>query len=480
MGSQGAAIVPHIVAIPFIWPGHITPLLHLCQHLAASGCLVTLLKTPENSQSVGAEKWENGVRIKSCLPLDPSKPLPAVHKDDQAAKLDEILRYFNRFQALNDDGSVLTIAEEVGKSSGVPISCVISDVYVGWARDLAAKLEVPWIALWTSTVAELLVYYHMPRLIAQGIFPFAGNPSHEKFSIPGLPSLQPENYPTFGLIPFESLHKILHTFKELVQMIPRADRVLVNSIEGVEGKAIDSLRSSGVNIKPIGPLHLLSEKLGTSAPQGEAECKKESEIIQWLDARPDSSVIYIAFGTTMSVANGQFEELASALEESRQEFVWAIRDSSLIPPGFQERMSKLDQGLVVSWAPQLEILGHRSVGGFLTHCGWNSVTESMSFGMPMVTRPISGDQVLTAKFVIDEWGIGVGVRGIEIGLELARKDDLKNSIKALMEADPKTSEIWKNARHIKEVVRTAMKNKGSSRNNLDSLVCDLHQRVKST
>ncbi|XP_002983688.2 anthocyanidin 3-O-glucosyltransferase 7 [Selaginella moellendorffii] len=460
-------------------PGHITPLLHLCQHLAASGCLVTLLKAPKNSQSSGVEKWDNGVRIRSCLPLEPTKPRPAVHKDDHGARLEEVLCYFNRFQALNDDDSMLAIAEELSQSSGVPISCVISDVYVGWARDLAAQLEVPWIALWTSTVAELLVYHHMPRLIERGIFPFAGDPSDEEFSIPGLPPLLPKNYPTFGFIPYESLHKVLHTYKELVHKIPQADRVLVNSIEGIEEPAVDSLIGSGINIKPIGPLHLLSDKLGTSAPQGE-DCKKEpSAIIQWLGARPDSSVIYVAFGTTMSVANGQFEELASALEESRQEFVWAIRDSSLIPPGFQERMSKLDQGLVVSWAPQLEILGHRSVGGFLTHCGWNSVVESMSFGMPMVARPITGDQVLTAKFVIDEWGIGVGVRGIELGRELARKDDLKNSIKALMEADPKTSEIWKNARRVKEVVRAAMKNKGSSRNNLDSLVCDLHERVKA-
>ncbi|XP_024518616.1 UDP-glycosyltransferase 74C1 [Selaginella moellendorffii] len=307
------------------------------------------------------------------------------------------------------------------------------------------------------------------------VSPYATPHRARHFSI-GRRPLLPKNYATFGFIPYESLHKVLHTYKELVHKIPQADRVLVNSIEGIEGPAIDSLIGSGINIKHIGPLHLLSDKLGTSAQQG-VDCKKESSaIIQWLGARPDSSVIYIAFGTTMPVADGQFEELASALEESRQEFVWAIRDSSLIPPGFQERMTKLDQGLVVSWAPQLEILGHRSVGGFLTHCGWNSVMESMSFGMPMVARPITGDQVLTAKFVIDEWGIGVGVRGIEMGRELARKDDLKNSIKALMEADPKTSEIWKNARRVKEVVRAAMKNKGSSRNNIDSLV---HKRVKA-
>ncbi|XVF75730.1 hypothetical protein PTKIN_Ptkin13bG0210300 [Pterospermum kingtungense] len=71
----------------------------------------------------------------------------------------------------------------------------------------------------------------------------------------------------------------------------------------------------------------------------------------------------------------------------RVNFIWVIRfpvgeDIKLeeaLPQGFLERIG--ERGLVVeAWAPQAKILQHTSIGGFVSHCGWGSVMESLNLG----------------------------------------------------------------------------------------------------
>ncbi|KAL2554775.1 UDP-glycosyltransferase 91B1 [Forsythia ovata] len=74
-----------------------------------------------------------------------------------------------------------------------------------------------------------------------------------------------------------------------------------------------------------------------------------------------------------------------------------------LPKGFLDRVA--ERGIVVDWAPQARILAHSSVGGFMSHCGWSSVLESIHFGVPVVALPMHLDQPLNARFVA-EMGLG--------------------------------------------------------------------------
>ncbi|XP_028794973.1 UDP-glycosyltransferase 72B3-like [Neltuma alba] len=118
-----------------------------------------------------------------------------------------------------------------------------------------------------------------------------------------------------------------------------------------------------------------------------------TDCLTWLNNPPQNSVLYISFGSGGSLSHDQLRQLALGLEISGHKFLWVVRAPSefassdylrakeedpldYLPKGFIERTK--DQGFVVpSWAPQIEILRHESVGGFLTHCGGNSTPEGV-------------------------------------------------------------------------------------------------------
>ncbi|CAL9102243.1 unnamed protein product, partial [Musa textilis] len=105
------------------------------------------------------------------------------------------------------------------------------------------------------------------------------------------------------------------------------------------------------------------------------------------------------------------------LETWGSPFIWVIRPGKQaaeverwLSEEFEERVRVRSRGLVIrGWAPQMVILSHPAVGGFVTHCGWNSILEGISAGLPMVTWPHFGDQFLNQKLVVQVLRVGVAV-----------------------------------------------------------------------
>ncbi|KAF8008986.1 hypothetical protein BT93_J0082 [Corymbia citriodora subsp. variegata] len=224
--------------------------------------------------------------------------------------------------------------------------------------------------------------------------------------------------------------------------------IFLKTFRELEGKYIDYLSDLlGKKVVPVGPL--------VQDPVQE----DGNHIIEWLDGKERSSTIFVSFGTEYFLGEKEREEIAYGLELSNVDFIWAVKFpveehvklEEALPKGFLERVR--DRGLVIEgWAPQARILAHPSIGGFVSHCGWSSIMESMKFGVPIVAMPMHLDQPLNAR-LIEDVGMGLEVMRNESG-ELEREKVAK-VIRAVV-----VEEGGKRARNKVREVSIGIRNKG--------------------
>ncbi|XP_031127710.1 beta-D-glucosyl crocetin beta-1,6-glucosyltransferase-like [Ipomoea triloba] len=200
----------------------------------------------------------------------------------------------------------------------------------------------------------------------------------------------------------------------------KKNMVVISSSTEIERKYVDYLGEL-LNCKVLA--------LGTLVKQpmmkGENEC---SELMGWLGEKEERSTVFASFGSEYFLSKEDMEEVAYGLEQSQANFIWVVRFpkgsenpnlEEALPKGFLERVK--GRGRVVEqWAPQELILSHRNTGGFMSHCGWNSLTESIEYGVPIIAMPMHLDQPVNAKLMV---GIGVGVEVVrDEGGKLHRED----------------------------------------------------------
>ncbi|KAM0914654.1 hypothetical protein ACQ4PT_011366 [Festuca glaucescens] len=193
----------------------------------------------------------------------------------------------------------------------------------------------------------------------------------------------------------------------------------------------------------------------------------------WLDAQPPRSVAYVSFGSIAAPGPAHMAEVAEGLYNSGSPFLWVVRalETSKIPEGFADRAG--GRGLIVPWTAQLEVLAHPAVGCFVTHCGWNSTTEALGAGVPMVGMPQWSDQPTNAKYIEDVWRVGVRARQDDGGV--VRREEVEMCVRAVMEGE-RSEEYTQNALEWKEKARSAMGEGGSSDRNITEFLRELRSR----
>lgn len=263
--------------------------------------------------------------------------------------------------------------------------------------------------------------------------------------------------------------------------------ILCNSFNELEGPIISTFpREAG--ICPVGPLIPAPSTInGSDHALKRAKSKplslwaEKHECLQWLDQQSLESVIYVSFGSTVRFSEIQVEELALALEATQRPFLWVVRPDLIenrsnrdFPGEYFERFGS--RGCVISWAPQLAVLSHSSVGCFISHCGWNSTVESITSGVPMLCWPYVADQFLNSCYVVDVWKVGLGViksSGSDTG-NFVERSEIESCVRRMMSGGEGV-EMRKRIKELKGSARAAVKSAGSSATNFHEFLTALRR-----
>ena len=340
--------------------------------------------------------------------------------------------------------------------TGRKVSCLVTDAFFWFAAEMAEEMGVPWVPFWTAGPNSLSTHVYTDFIrntigVGGGIMGREDEPL--KF-IPGMSKLRIRDLPE-GVI-FGNMDSLFsQMLHKMGVMLPRAAAVFINSFEELDFTITNDLKSKFNKFLNVGPFNLLSAPAPVSDDDG---------CLSWLNNQTAESVVYISFGSVTIPPQIELEAIAEALEASGVTFLWSLRDNvkENLPNGFLERTRK--NGMVVSWTPQLQVLAHDAVGVFITHCGWNSLLESVGCGVPLICRPFFGDQRLNARMVEDVLEIGVKVEG-----GVFTKNGLLNCLDMMLSQD-KGKKMREKIRGLKQVAEIAVGTDGSSTENLKTLL----------
>jgi hypothetical protein len=261
--------------------------------------------------------------------------------------------------------------------------------------------------------------------------------------------------------------------------------VIFHTLEEMESHVMSALSAILPPVYAIGPLPLLLSGAGAgdpatdaSAASGTSSLSKENRAcLDWLDGKRPNSVVFASFGSLVKLTHQQLVELAWGLANSGYEFLWVIRSdqqqqqlvnggaanaaaAAVLPPEFLTETE--GRGCVTSWCPQEAVLRHEAVGAFLTHCGWNSMLESVCAGVPMLCWPFVGDQQPNSRLACTEWRVGV-----ELGEDPSR-EEVATAIRQVMGGE-RGEELRRSAAEWKEKAALAARPGGASWVNLEKL-----------
>ncbi|KAJ4968737.1 hypothetical protein NE237_015438 [Protea cynaroides] len=457
---------PHFLLVTFPAQGHINPGLQFAKRLIATGARVTFATSVSTHRRMSSTSI-----IPNGLTFAPFSD----GYDDGFKAGDDVEHFMSELKRCGSQTLTDLVLDLANKAS--PVTCIVYTLLLPWAADVARKLFVPSVLLWIQPATVLDIYYYYfngyADLIANRI-----DPSYS-IELPGLPTLTCRDIPSFFL-PSNTYAFALKSFKEQFETLRQETklRVLVNTFDALEPQGLKAIEK--LNLVAVGPLipsAFLDGKDPSDKSFGADLFKGSKDYIDWLDSKPNSSVIYVSFGSIAVLPKRQMEAMANGLLQSRRPFLWVIRRSengaeneeNKIPDQLEELN---DEGLIVPWCSQVEVLSHASVGCFVTHCGWNSTLESVATGVPVVAFPQWSDQPTNAKLIQDVLKTGVRVSADEEDEGIVRSEEIVKCLEMVMEGEG-GEEIRKNAKHWRDLAREAVKDGGSSDRNLREFLDDL-------
>ncbi|KAI9124294.1 hypothetical protein K1719_005594 [Acacia pycnantha] len=485
MCSHSHELPLHIALFPFMSQSHMMATIDLAKLFASRGPKVTLVTTPFNSSLFSKsihKSQEQGHRITLHVIRFPSSEigLPEGCETLNFVKPPQLKETFLKAIPLLEK----PLDEFLQKHRP---DVLVAGTHFSWANNLAAKHGIPRLVFHGTCnfaiCASLCINIFKPhKKVSSEI---------ETFVIPNLPGnieFSRNQLPTFMKQEDDDETEIAKVFRASADSDSKCYGVIVNSFYELEPAYSDFYRNVlGRKTWNIGPISLCnndSEVVKANRGNPASPSNMKLECLNWLDQKQPNSVIYICFGSTTTFTNEQLKEIALGIEASGVGFIWVINKNreeeedtgkeEWLPEGFKNRTK--EKGLILrDWAPQLVILGHRSVGGFVTHCGWNSVMESVAAGVAMVSWPVGAEQFFNEKLVTQVLKIGVSV-GVQkwvrwVG-DSVKHEAIERAVRKVMVGEEGTG-MRIRARSFAEKAKEAVAEGGSSHSDLSCLIEEL-------
>ncbi|XP_021744556.1 7-deoxyloganetin glucosyltransferase-like [Chenopodium quinoa] len=490
----------HVVCIPFPSQGHIRPMLKLAKILHFKfGFHITFINTLHNHQTLFQSQQYYHQSITSLTFRFESIPVcnDDNNNDDNNTNPKDIMSVINSILNNHLGPPLKKLLLKLGskdyyqclpkKDLRPPVTCMVSDVGMSmFTLDVADEMGVPAVALQTCSGCGMMGYLQHRQLLDKGIIPlkdssYLTNGYLDKTIdwIPSLKGIRLKDMPS-SIRTTDPNDKMMNYMISSEHKALNSQAIIINTFDALEQDVLKDLSSISPNIYPIGPLNLLVDHIvpkdENNRPIGPSP-KEDVDYIQWLDSNEPNSVLYVNFGTLVVLTQEKLIEFAWGLANSHHNFFWVVK-SDLVFGGsnnnnnnhflieFEEEIK--ERGLLTSWCDQEKVLGHPSIGGFVTHCGWNSMIESISNGVPMICCPFFAEQGTNSWYCCTHLGIGVSMS------EAAKRDDVERVVKELMEEENGKEMMKKKAMEWRQLAKEAtMSPHGSSYVNLENVVNDI-------
>ncbi|XP_014522877.1 7-deoxyloganetin glucosyltransferase-like [Vigna radiata var. radiata] len=471
---------PHAVLIPFPVQGHINPLFRLAKLLHLRGFHITFVHTEYNYKRLLNSRALKALHVLPDFQFQTIPDgLPLTHDVANVTQdivslgksvRENFLQPFRELLAKLNDSAIAGLIP--------PVTGLVSDFSLTFTIQAAQELALPLLLFSPSSATCFVSIMNLRALSDKGLIPLKdesyltnGYLDTKVDWIPGL-----KNFRLKDLLDFirttNPNNFMLNNLIDMADNVPKASAIVINTSDELESEALKALSSMLPSVYPIGPFPSFLNQ----SPQSHLESsgsnlwKEDTECLEWLKSKESNSVVYVNFGSITIMTPEQLLEFAWGLANSKRPFLWIIRPdlviggSMILSSEFVNEIS--NRGLIASWCPQEQVLNHPSIGGFLTHCGWNSTIESICAGVPMLCWPFFADQPTNCRSICSEWGIG-----IEIDTKVKRKEVEKN-VNELMLGE-KGKEMRQKVMQLKKKVEEETRSGGLSYMNLDKVISEV-------
>ncbi|KAM3221602.1 solanidine UDP-glucose glucosyltransferase 1 [Capsicum annuum] len=470
----------HVLFLPYLSAGHFIPTVNAARLFASCGVKATILTTPHNAllfqSTIDDDVRISGYNISIVtikFPADEVGLPEGIESFNTATSPEMCHKIFHSLFLLQKP------MEE--KIREIRPGCIFSDMYYPWTVDLANELKIPRILY---NLSAYMCYSIMHNLKLYRPHQQLKLEESQSFVVPGLPDKIEFKVSQLTEDLRNTPDGKKSVFEEILDQVrdseDRSYGIVHDTYYELEPAYVDYYQKLR---KPkcyhFGPISHFASKLRSKELIAD---HNSNFVVEWLNHQKPKSVLYVSFGSMARFPDNQLREIALALDASRVPFIFVLRpkqETSWLPDGFEERVVNTKIGLLIKgWVPQLTILEHSATGGFMTHCGTNSVLEAITSGVPMATWPLYADQFYNEK-VVEVSGLGVKV-GIEVwnsGLEITGpvigSAQIREAIEKLMSYSEDIRIMRDKATAMSKMAKDAISEGGSSWNNLTELIEDI-------